>query len=309
MKSTRRRNIIIIIAISIITIIAASSIILLAARRNHPDQDTNPTTSDAPGSQPPYQFNYDWATNHPYVAHAFGGILGDSYTNSYEAFLLNYQLGHRVFEVDFSITDDGKTVAAHDPESWAQSTTPSPNSDINPPTLETDSFTYDNFMSSLWFDKYHPVDLDTLFQILKDYPDIYIVTDTKYDDPTRVKQQFSAFYTAAAAIDLKLLDRFIVQIYKPEMLSYIMEIYPWKSVIYTLYANWANWTPENVLAFSQESGVKLITMWSSWVTSDITKLWHAAGIKIATHTVNQLAYVDQLRSLGADLFYTDFLLP
>ena len=37
---------------------------------------------------------------HPYIAHAGGGILGYTYTNSYEALLSNYQLGHRLFEFD-----------------------------------------------------------------------------------------------------------------------------------------------------------------------------------------------------------------
>lgn len=261
-----------------------------------------------PRSEPPYTFDYSWASNHPYIAHAFGGILGDSYTNSYEAFLLNYRLGHRVFEVDFSLTEDGYTVATHDADHWRKSTTIPLDAEIKTYPIESKDFTYDNFMSSLSQGKYHTVDLSLLFQLLQEYPDIYIVTDTKYVDQEDVEQQFSAFVTTASATDLSLLDRFIVQIYKPEMLDWIMKIYPWKSVIYTLYQD-PDWTPENVLAFSKASGVKLITMWDTYLTADIANLWKPAGLKIATHTLNNLARAEASRARGADVIYTDFLLP
>lgn len=226
------------------------------------------TENDTP-SGPPYTFDYSWADDHLYIAHAFGGILGTSYTNSYEAFLLNYELGHRVFEVDFSITEDGKTVAAHDPEHWRKSS--HVYSDITQPNLDATTFTYNNFMSSLWYDKYHPIDLTKLFQIMQEYPDIYIVTDSKYFDKERVNRQFTAFRTAAEAVDPTLLDRFIIQIYNPEMLDYIMEVYPWKSVIYTLYAN-PDWTAENVLEFANQSGVNFITAHHTWISENIIKL-------------------------------------
>lgn len=257
---------------------------------------------------PPYNFDYSWAT-HPYIAHAFGGILGDTYTNSREAFLINYQLGHRVFEVDFDITTDNHTVLAHDADGWRANAVVKTNSDAQIATNpDPTAFTYDNFMSSLWYDKYHPLDIDALFQLLQEYPDIYIVTDTKYSDKEHVSLQFTEFVETAKNYDKSLLDRFIPQIYQPEMLNMIMEIYPWKSVIYTLYSN-PDWTPENVLAFARESGVKFITMWGSLVNQEVIDLWETAEIKVAAHTINDLTQADQLRNLGVSVIYTDFLLP
>lgn len=290
-------------------LLLAAAIISGIALLNQPINESDDSLATAvPGSEPPYNFDYSWTDGHPYVAHAFGGVLGNAYTNSYEAFLLNYQLGHRVFEVDFFITDDGRTVAAHDGEHWQSNATVRLNSDIYPEKTDTTSFTYDNFVSSLWYDKYHTVTLDDLFKIMQEYPDIHIVTDTKYADESSVRLQFNEFLTAARAIDESLLDRFIIQIYRPEMLAWIMDVYPWKSVIYTLYSD-PNWTPENVLAFSEESGVKFITMWGSWVTQEIMDLWKPQGMLVATHTINQLTTVDRLQKLGVDIFYTDFLLP
>ena len=52
-------------------------------------------------------------------------------------------------------------------------------------------------MSSLWYGKYHPVNLEELFKLMQNYPDIYIVTDTKYTDKQHVQDQFSAFLESA----------------------------------------------------------------------------------------------------------------
>lgn len=297
--------------LTIVTLIIAVSGIIFAVffiNQSNTSETDSSEVSTVPGSSKPYNFDYSWAENNPYIAHAFGGILGESYTNSYEAFLLNYQLGHRVFEVDFYLTDDGQTVAAHDAEHWSKNATLPDNLHITSTNNDAKTFTYNNFMSSLWYGKYHPVDLTMLFQIMKDYPDIYIVTDTKYSDSEHVSQQFSAFYDAAAEVDLSLLDRFIPQIYLPEMLDDIMKIYPWKSVIYTLYAD-PNWTPENVLEFANQSGVKLITIPASGVAEGKPEPWPSSDLKIAVHTVNQLDTIDKLRSFGISVFYTDFLTP
>ncbi len=48
------------------------------------------------------------------IAHAGGGINGITYTNSYEALDLNYGLGFRYFEIDFTYTTDQKLICLHD---------------------------------------------------------------------------------------------------------------------------------------------------------------------------------------------------
>lgn len=300
MKLTTRNTLLITIGIilSLAVIGSVAHLLTNSLPKSQPGQSEPESTISIPGNQPPYNFDYSW-TEHPYIAHAMGGILGDTYTNSYEAFLLNYQLGQRVFEVDFVLTEDGDTVAEHDGTSWQDHTS----------GTENVAFTHDNFMSYLAYDKYHRLDAQDVLEIMQKYPDIYIVTDSKYYDESRVTAQFTRFVELAKKIDPAVLDRIIIQIYRPEMLSTVMQIYPWKSIIYTLYLNAENWTPENVLAFSQESGVKFITMWDTWVKPEILTLWDTNGIKVAAHTVNNLATANQLRALGVDVIYTDFLIP
>ena len=135
-----------------------------------------------------------------------------------------------------------------------------------------------------------------------------IPTDTKYYDEANVKKQFSAFVQTADRFDRSLLDRFIVQIYNSEMLDYIMPIYPWKSVIYTLYQA-PSWTPESIIDFSKKSGVRFITYWGSALKPELVKKWKDSGIYTAAHTINNLPYANQLRESGVNIIYTDFLIP
>ena len=51
--------------------------------------------------------------NENIIMHAMGGIDGNDYTNSLEAFERHYARGRRVFEVDFALTNDNKVVAKH----------------------------------------------------------------------------------------------------------------------------------------------------------------------------------------------------
>lgn len=265
------------------------------------------TTSSIPGDTKPYNFDYSWL-DHPYIAHAMGSIDGYTYTNSYEAFLLNYQLGHRVFEVDFDIADD-QIVLSHDSSHWQKNATVKLSNDSSVPDFNTTAFTYNNFMSSLWYDKYHPLDLEDLLHLMQSHPDIYIVTDSKYTDKATVQSEFDMIVKLAKSIDETLLDRFVIQIYHPEMLDWVMEIHPWKSVLYTLYAVWNTWTPENVLAFAEESGIKVITIVGSWVNQTVVDTWKDANLTIIPHTINNLNDVKRFSSFGITHFYTDYLLP
>lgn len=231
-------------------------------------------------------FDYSWANLSPYIAHAGGGILGHSYTNSYEALIFNYQLGHRLFELDFSLSSDNELIATHDPTTVSAGT----------------------FNSTLVENEFHPVSIDRLLDFLYHHPDVYIITDTKYTDEESTRSLLGRLRTAAESLDPTILDRFIIQIYHPDMLPWVMDIYPWKSIIYTLYQN-PEWTPENVAAFSKESGVKYITLFYTAASDEALDLWRSTGLYIGVHTLNDLPTAKEASSRGATNIYTDYLLP
>src|SRR5690242_16694456 len=60
---------------------------------------------------PPQRDNADLPRT---VGHALGGINGDTYTNSREAFQLTYGKGCRLLEADLWVTPDHQVVLFHD---------------------------------------------------------------------------------------------------------------------------------------------------------------------------------------------------
>lgn len=80
----KTNKIILPISISIITLALLGGIFYFASKApwiKAPESSTSEEIEDSNVRV----FDYSWTTN-PYIAHAFGGILGDTYTNSYEAF-------------------------------------------------------------------------------------------------------------------------------------------------------------------------------------------------------------------------------
>jgi glycerophosphoryl diester phosphodiesterase len=148
-----------------------------------------------------------------------------TYTNSLEAIEQNYRNGHRVFEIDFFLTRDGWLAAVHD---WEHG------SKITNSNWESAS-TLEEWKSKKNYGKYTPIDINDIVKLMATYKDMYIVTDTKETDKGLVIKEFTEIYKATERIDIGLLDRFIPQIYYPQMLETLYGIYEFKNVIYTLY--------------------------------------------------------------------------
>lgn len=241
-------------------------------------------------------FDYSWMNDvPPYIAHACGGIDGKIYTNSREAFLLNYQLGHRVFEIDFNLGQDGFLIACHDENDWRKMT----GTDL--------PYTRENFNRMLIYNQYESLDCTEVIDLMEEYPDIYVVTDTKDDTQEEAMLAFSQLVYYAKQKHPEVLERIIPQIYNEEMLSWISSIYPFKSVIFTLYAT--SWTPQSVLNFCTNSGIRFITMPVGLVSKEILRLWDTMDIQVAVHTVNDEQHIDELFDMGVDMIYTDFAVP
>ena len=241
-------------------------------------------------------YDYSWVNpSAPYIAHACGGIDGATYTNSREAFILNYELGQRVFEIDFNLSEDGVLIAAHDENHWRSLT----GSD-QPYTLE-------NFNQLPLLGRYEPLTGSEVVELLAAYPDAYVVTDSKSTTKEEVMLAFSQLVHCAKQTHPEVLERIIPQIYHEEMLPWISSVYPFRSVIFTLYQ--IHWTPEAILDFCMNSGVRFITMPLDQVNEDVLRLWDTLGIHVAVHTVNDKESVPALFDMGVDMIYTDFITP
>lgn len=255
-------------------------------------------SSRPPERHAPYTFDYSWIEDTDgYVAHAFGEVDGFTYTNSLEAFEANYARGHRVFEVDLEYTrDDYSVVLTHDEESWRAE-----RADV----ADDVPFTHDVFMNTPINGRFTPLDLEALIELMDEYQDIYIVLDTKYYDTQSVVIVFSQIVREAESVDPEILSRIVPQVYNEDMFWTVMQVYEFKSVIFTLYA--IEWTPESVYDFCFRTGCRFVTLWDYLLTPEALALWDTQGINVAVHTVNDQAAADGYYDMGVDMIYTDSL--
>ena len=240
----------------------------------------------------------------PYmVSHAMGGIGGMDYSNCLEAFLENYAEGHRVFEVDFEYTSDGKMVLCHN---WKRKLF-----EAHKPYSKT---SYKAFMSSKIYGKYTPLDIDGLLLLMRDYPDVIICTDNKYTDQPTIKKQFTTLVKRARALNVEsVLNRFHVEIYNKKMIETVKQVYPFKSYCYTLYKTFKKAPTkaqlENILSFCANNGIRMVSMPVEWWKASYMESYNKYGLEAGIYTTNDREKALQLIEQGVTAICTDYLPP
>lgn len=244
-----------------------------------------------------------WHEKYSVVCHALGRTWeGDTATNSKEAFLYNYRQGQRVFEVDLQITSDDIMVLRHD---WYQ--------DLGQAEAfgwteeERWAVTAQEFLDAAIYGKYTPLTLEDWFAIMKRYPNIYMVTDTKYSP--EVEAQFRIFVDTAIENGYEdVLSRVIVQIYYKGMYDEVMSVYPFENMIWTLY--YIGYPDrQEIVDFMDEKGIPVLVMPSSWWDDQKQKDLENSGIKVYVHTVDDEEEAQQRIEQGVSGIYSDNILP
>jgi len=226
------------------------------------------------------------------VAHAAGSIEGRISTNSLDAVIHNYALGHRVFEMDFNLTSDGVMVAIHD---WSSS---------------GGAKSSREFLDTKIQGRYRPTTFRQIVEFMAINEDVYLITDTKsfeYTD-SEITYQFQCIYDIAREAGEGVLERIVVQIYNQRMYHLINRIYRFPNIIYTLYA-----TPpaeqHRVLPFMLEENITLITMPPERATDRYLEELRVAGITVCLHTINDIDEALYWMDKGVCGIYTDSILP
>ncbi|WP_426451849.1 phosphatidylinositol-specific phospholipase C/glycerophosphodiester phosphodiesterase family protein [Paenibacillus sp. S-38] len=251
-------------------------------------------TSAAEPTQP------DW-TKYSLIAHAMGGIDGVDYTNSLEAFKENYAKGQRVFEADFSLTEDGQLAARHD---WLPYLADKFKQDIPKDKLDT-PLTMAEFKSYPILRKYTPLSIEDVAYLLKLYPDVYLITDTKETDPRTVQQQFTLIRDAVNKVDPKLVDRIVPELYSPSMIQQVRSIIPFPNYIYSLYLS--ELTPEEITEYVTTHGIRVVAMPTERATPEFIAALKEAGAVAYVHSLNKPDEVKEYLDMGVNGVYTDFL--
>ncbi|HEM5184309.1 TPA: glycerophosphodiester phosphodiesterase [Streptococcus suis] len=253
---------------------------------------------------------HQWTEEFPnLIAHA-GGTYREKayntfYTNSLEALQQNYSMGHRVFEMDFYLTSDGKMAAVHD---WNQF------GYMNGVALSSNEWkNFQTFGSPVTDSRFTTMLIgDVLDQMLIN-KDMYLVTDTKSFEVSEeeVIHQFTEIYNEAMKRSPELLSRIIPQIYNQTMYTTLKKVYDFSNVIYTLYVS--SDSPEQVIEFvANNPSIKVVTIplnHGGYFNSGFFNNLHALDKKIYTHTIHTYDELTKYSALGIDGFYTGLLLP
>ena len=239
------------------------------------------------------------------VAHGLGAVGGEAVLNCLEGFEENYAAGVRVFEVDLRMTSDGHVVLRHDWRGQLQDGV----SETSIPTLE-------EFLSKPINGKYTPLSFRDLLLLMERYPDVCIVTDTKFVNEEEVTRQFGAMLSDAYETGLTyLFGRMVIQVYNTMMFTVVDSLHHFPYYIFTLYNSDFDGTKDGLrrkAEYCREHGIMGITMSEAWWSSghpDYLSAVDEYGICLYLHTVNGADEAKAYLAAGVSGIYTDTLLP
>ncbi len=248
----------------------------------------------------PKKFDYSWVKENRYIAHALGGIEGNAYTNSREALERSYERGLRVMETDMSLSSDGKLILLH-------STDPSSLSSLGLPlSWKRQAPSEKEFLNTKILNRYHTMNFEEMAKYMKDHKDVYLVIDLKNNEIKEVEKCYKELVKIAKKVDRSILDRLIPQIYYEEMYKPVMNIYNFKSMIFTTY-RMEELEVNKIVDFSYEHGIKIVAANKFKFSKDLTNKLVDRGISLYMFTYNDPELVNRLRNSYVSGFYTDFL--
>ncbi len=244
-------------------------------------------------------FSTPWYDQYSIITHALGSVEGRIHTNAKEAFIESYERGARVFEADFFLTSDGELVVRHDFTSTSY---------YNLEQKDIGHMTYEQYMDSVICYYYTPLDVKGLFELMKQYPDTYLVTDTKLDDEEGAKKTFEKFCEALdEAGDETLRDRIVIQIYNYDMYEWVKDIVPAKNYIFTLYMlKYKDF--DKIGSFCAENNIPVVTLNETILKKETVDKLHGYGVEVFAHTLNRLAEMaPRYLDTGVDGYYSDYV--
>jgi glycerophosphoryl diester phosphodiesterase len=226
-----------------------------------------------------------------FIAHAGGGLDGQSYTNSLEALNTNYEKGFRFFEMDFSWTADDALVAIHDWGKYERKLFVVPD-DMKVPTKA-------QFLQLKSKTGLTQLSLQDVVKWAEEKRDVFIITDVKNEN-IKALQKISTDFE-------KFKKYFIPQVYNYQEYDQAVEL-GYNNVILTLYR--MRIVPFEVASFAKDKDPFAITMATEVVQTGLAYHLHTKyNTRVYAHTVNDIKEFNSLREIGVFGVYTDYLGP
>ncbi|GAA0604890.1 hypothetical protein GCM10009001_22670 [Virgibacillus siamensis] len=235
-------------------------------------------------------------TKYQLIAHAGGGINNHKYTNSKEAFLNSYKNGFRLFEFDLSLTSDNKLVARH---GWDKSY----GQELG---ILSEASTYNEFMNSTYYNKYTPMSFNMVLELLKEYPDIYVILDGKVESPEDTKVLYKKINETTEKLNKNTLKRIIPQFFYTEDVKTIRK-HGFKDLLYVVGRE--KYTPDSLTEFCLKNSIDAVSLSKSRTKQKLIDKLNKENIKIYMYTLNSTNTMNKYLDKGVDGFFSDFVTP
>ena len=238
--------------------------------------------------------------NYKTIAHALGGIGDKTYLNSKESFLAGYQMGCRLFEVDLVKTSDNVWVCRH---SWYQSLGQWEGD-------EKKVLSSEEFLSRPIYGKYTPITFEDLLVLLSDYPDAFVMLDSKqyslrnYQKTVEDYADYIELAEAAGVPDV--MRQVIPEIYNQAMFAGTALLYDFPGYIYSLWQEYSIKLTE-IAAFCREKNIQAATVYYKYWSEDVQEIFDKKGIRLYIYTVNDLKEAQYYMQEGAAGVCSDYL--
>lgn len=224
------------------------------------------------------------------IAHGGGSVRGYGTTNSVEAVMQAIDHGFRLIELDMGITKDQEVVMLHD---WEYTSKDMLGLSVN------NKLTLEQFQKAKILDQFEPMTFDKLSTILKEHPEVRIITDTKENNIkllTLIAQKYP-----------NCKNQIIPQIYSCDEVKSVKAL-GYKQIILTLYKMQSLNAPK-IIRFVKDNGIYAVTMSEELRNHAIVKQLQSYGIVVYMHTINDMEQLQDAKKKGAFGIYTDDLVP
>ena len=214
-----------------------------------------------------------------------GGIDGQDYTNSAEAWESNYKLGYRVFEVDLRVLSDGTVVCSH---------------------AQPSQVTIGEFKASKISGRYTPLTMTDLADLMARYPDAWVMTDIKVGKGAPRDNVLKSLRSAVSG-DPTSRSRIIVQAYEEADWRYARKL-GFDNIVYSLYHQKTQDWPE-AIEFAAKNNIRFVAMPKESVTTALVSQAQRKRIWVGVYTVNGESERILYENMGVTHLYSDYLRP
>ncbi len=248
-----------------------------------------------------YTPEFNWE-NYSIITHALGSLDGLTYLNSRESFINFYDKGCRLFEVDLTKTSDGVWVCRHN---WKE------------PLGQWDGeerkvLSSEEFLNTPIYGKYTPMTFEDLLKLLKEYPDAFVMVDSKQysvRNYQRTLEDYAQYREIAINAGIEeTLGQIIPEIYNSAMFSGTAQLYKFPSYIYSLWQEYSVEELNDIADFCQTSHIGAVTIYCDYWSEEIQKIFDEREILVYIYTVNDKEEAINYRQNGAAGVCTDILL-